>query len=81
MARTHVDARHFDDSVVTFFEPGSEVALAEAILSNYEGGPERIARAERALAFVGDLDWSVKLPLYLRIVQGSALVGETWSGN
>jgi glycosyltransferase involved in cell wall biosynthesis len=76
MAKTEVDARHFDDSLVTFFEPGNASALAEALLANYEGPAERHARAQRALAFVSAADWAAKLPLYLRIVGGTSGNGE-----
>ena len=75
MARTQVDAHHFDESVVTFFAPGNEVSLSEAILQNYEHPAERLARAERALSYVATLDWAVKLPEYLQIVEGPALSG------
>lgn len=70
MSRTLVDAHHFNDSLVTFFESGNEASLSAAILRSYEKPAERTAQAERALSYVATLDWAVKLPDYLQIVRG-----------
>jgi glycosyltransferase involved in cell wall biosynthesis len=72
MSRTQVDRRHFDDSIVRFFDPGVPEALADAILRDYQSAEERLARAQRASAFVAEVDWAAKLPSYLRIVEGTS---------
>jgi glycosyltransferase involved in cell wall biosynthesis len=72
MARTRVDAHHFDESVVRFFEPGDAESLAGAILADYERPEERLARAERATIFVSTLDWSSKQAAYIRILDAAS---------
>jgi glycosyltransferase involved in cell wall biosynthesis len=72
MARTQVDSRHFDDSVVRFFEAGVPEALADALLRDYDRPEERLARAMRASSLVAQIDWAAKLPCYLQIVSGGA---------
>ena len=74
MSRTEVDARHFNDSVVRFFNPGEPESLATAILQDYRSPEERLARAQRAAAFVAQMDWAAKLPSYLRIVEGTTAI-------
>jgi glycosyltransferase involved in cell wall biosynthesis len=70
MSRTQVDSRHFDDSLVRFFEPGAPEALADAMLRDYEHPEERLARVQHASNFVAQIDWAAKLPCYLQIVSG-----------
>ena len=71
MSRTQVDARYFDDSLVRFFEPGDAESLARALLADYHHREERLARAQRASAFVAEIDWAAKLPSYVKIVEGA----------
>jgi glycosyltransferase involved in cell wall biosynthesis len=70
MARTRVDSRYFDESVVRFFDAGNPESLAEALLRDFARPDERGARAERAAGFVSRVDWASKLPSYLQIVDG-----------
>jgi glycosyltransferase involved in cell wall biosynthesis len=70
MARTQVDSRHFDESLVRFFDPGVPESLAEAFLQDYQRPEDRLARAKRAASFAAQTDWAVKLPAYLQIVEG-----------
>jgi glycosyltransferase involved in cell wall biosynthesis len=75
MSRTEVDAHHFDESLVRFFESGNPESLAAALLADYSCRDLRVARAKRASTFVASMDWAVKLPSYLNIVEGGSVRG------
>ena len=67
MSKTQVDAHHFNDLLVRFFEPGSAESLSDALVRDYQDRAERLLRAERAAAFVARIDWAAKVPSYLRM--------------
>jgi glycosyltransferase involved in cell wall biosynthesis len=69
VAGTRIDRHYFDVSMLRFFTPGDEVALASAMLDAYFERTESLKRAANALDFVGRLSWARKRGDYLALVQ------------
>ena len=68
VARTRIDSYYFNDSIVRFFEPGSEVDLAaqiEHMMTHPELRAQMIANGIRHAALNG---WNTKKAEYLGLV-------------
>lgn len=74
-SRTPAHAYYFNDSVVRFFSPGDEAALAEAILDSYRGRLKNGAQVQRALDFAADHSWQKRVKDYTALV--AALVSRS----
>lgn len=69
VARTRIDSHYFDDSMLRFFTPGDEHALAQALLDAYHHRERSLTLAARALDHVQDYSWAQRKSAYLSIVQ------------
>jgi glycosyltransferase involved in cell wall biosynthesis len=69
VSATTVDRRYFDDSVVCFFEPGSEQDMADKLLSLYERPDKRNDLSERARRFVARYCWDDRKEEYFGILR------------
>jgi glycosyltransferase involved in cell wall biosynthesis len=68
-SRLPVVEHYFDDDEVRYYEPGSDEALAEAIV-DVRTDPERArARADRALRKLADLDWAQQRLRYVSLIE------------
>jgi glycosyltransferase involved in cell wall biosynthesis len=74
VARLEVQAAHFDDTEVTFFEPGNARSLADAVLWVAANPAEARSKAERAQRRVAAYAWPRQRDAYLRLL--SELTGE-----
>jgi glycosyltransferase involved in cell wall biosynthesis len=68
MSATTIDRYYFDDTVVQFFESGSEADLADKILELYRNPERRKALAKNAGRFVADLSWDRRKQEYFSIL-------------
>ena len=68
VSRTAVDAHYFDDSVVRFFEPGSDASLADAFLEVYRGRASHGAWIRRARTYAERYSWQARAEDYERII-------------
>jgi glycosyltransferase involved in cell wall biosynthesis len=69
MASTTIDKYYFDDSVVQFFESGSETDLAEKMLRLYRDPERRKELARKAGVFVAALSWDRRKDEYFHILR------------
>ena len=69
VARTRIDQHYFDDTLVSFFEPGDEHDLARAMLDAVRDRTRSAELAARALAFARTHSWGERQGLYLDIVR------------
>jgi glycosyltransferase involved in cell wall biosynthesis len=69
VSRTRVDAYYFDDTLVRFFTPGDERALAAAMVSVYEHRLEHGAWLRSAREFAIRNSWQERGVDYLEIVE------------
>lgn len=70
VSATRIDRHYFDDSLVRFFTPGDEAALARAMLDAYHDRARSAALAGNALEFVRRISWASKQGEYKAIVNG-----------
>lgn len=67
-SKTKIDAHYFNDSVIKFFAPGDESALADAMLSVIQDDAQRGELSANGLRFFQNNNWSLKKDHYLRLV-------------
>ena len=68
MSETKIDRYYFNDSLVKFFRPGDDAALAEAMLTMIRNPELRKRLAKNALEFAKNYDWESNQDKYLNIV-------------
>jgi glycosyltransferase involved in cell wall biosynthesis len=68
-SRTAIDEFYFDDSMITFFEPGNEEDLAAAVLRVVRSPDRARSMVEKNLAYVRENSWQRKTELYLGIAR------------
>jgi len=67
-AKTEIESRFFDDSVVRYFRPEDEQDLAEAVVSIYRDPILRDQLVHKSLGYVEKNNWHLKIHEYLDIV-------------
>lgn len=74
VSRTKIDQYYFNDSIVKFFEAGSEDDLAKAMIEMIKNKKMRKALSRNALNFVKDFSWKMKKQKYLDLVHNLSRV-------
>jgi glycosyltransferase involved in cell wall biosynthesis len=72
VAKTKVDEHYFNESVVKFFKPGDERALAQAMIEIIREQEVRDRLVYNANRFIEDYMWDKKQLEYLHLVDGLA---------
>lgn len=72
VAKTKVDEHYFNESVVKFFKPGDEQALAQAMIEIIRNQKVRDRLVYNANRFIEDYTWDKKQFEYLHLVDGLA---------
>jgi len=72
VAKTKVDEHYFNESVVKFFKPGDEQALAQAMIEIIRKQEVRDRLVYNANRFIEDYMWDKKQLEYLHLVDGLA---------
>ncbi len=68
VAATRIDRYYFNESIVRFFEPENERALAVAIIDLVRNKESRECLSSNAIAFVADYTWDKKEMKYISLV-------------
>lgn len=68
-SRTKIDEHYFDDTMVSYFEPGNPTDLAERIREIYKNPAEARKKAEKCLEFVRLNNWGTRKSIYGDILQ------------
>lgn len=69
VAETRIDRHYFNDSLLRFFKPSDEHALAQAMLDAYQRRERSADLAARALDYAKENSWGIRKNNYLDIVQ------------
>jgi glycosyltransferase involved in cell wall biosynthesis len=68
VSRLHTIEAHFDDDMVRYCQPGSEIDLAEQIMELYYNPATAAALAENAASFAREYDWREHRQIYFGLI-------------
>ena len=68
-SRTKIDEYYFDDSMVSYFEPGNPSDMADRIREIYENPAGARKKAEKSSEFVSRNNWGTRKSIYGDILQ------------